>query len=61
MKAPVDAAEIRTKARAWYERQMESIAQAHGASWPEHQEWIEDYLREQLRERLHALGWRQTA
>ncbi len=37
---------------------MASIAKAHGASWPEHKEWIEDYLREELRERLHALGWR---
>ncbi len=50
--------EIKARAEAWYSRQMASIAKAHGASWPEHKEWIEDYLREELRERLHALGWR---
>lgn len=50
--------EVRQRAEAWYSRQMEIIARAHGNRWPEHKEWIEDYLREELRQRLHALGWR---
>lgn len=64
--APIEAkrltpVEIRRRAEAWYERQIENLAKAHGTSWPEHKEWLEDYLREELRQRLHALGWRQTA
>ena len=50
--------EIRQRATAWYERQIQVIALAHGPSWPEHREWIEDYLKAELRERLYALGWR---
>lgn len=51
-------ADLRARAQAWYDRQIASIAKAHGDRWPDHKEWIEDYLRQELRERLHALGWR---
>lgn len=51
-------AQIRAAAQAWYERQIEVAAMAHGSSWPQHREWVEAYLREELRERLIALGWR---
>ncbi|XAH21633.1 hypothetical protein AAFF27_16595 [Xylophilus sp. GW821-FHT01B05] len=58
---PMSPGEIRQHARAWYDRQIAVLAQAHGASWPQHQGWINDYLREELRERLHELGWRAPA
>ncbi|VTU36237.1 hypothetical protein [Variovorax sp. PBL-E5] len=54
-------AQIRQRAQQWYDRQMDSIARAHGARWPDHKEWMESYLREELRQRLHALGWRPAA
>lgn len=57
----INAADIRARAEDWYARQIRTIAEAHGDSWTEHREWIEDYLREELRQRLHALGWRAKA
>ena len=51
-------AEMRTRAEAWFDRQVEIISKAHGTSWPEHREWVESYLREEIRQRLIALGWR---
>lgn len=50
--------EIRRRAREWFDRQIEIIALAHGSSWPEHREWIEQYLVAEIRERLLQLGWR---
>lgn len=50
--------ELKARARVWYERQIEIISKAHGTSWPEHKEWIEDYLGEEIRQRLWDLGWR---
>lgn len=54
-------AEIRVRAQAWYDRQIAIISKAHGPAWPDNRAWIEDYLKEELRERLHALGWRAKA
>lgn len=51
-------AEIRAAASAWYEAQVALAAAKHGTAWPEHRDWVEAYLREELRERLIALGWR---
>ena len=51
-------AEMRERAAVWYSRQLEILAQCHGHRWPEHREWIEGYLKEELRQRLIALGWR---
>lgn len=51
-------AEIRALSQQWYDRQIQTISKAHGPSWPAHREWIEDYLKTELRERLVALGWR---
>lgn len=51
-------AEIRAKAAAWYERQCAISQQALGDSWPKHREWIEAYLKEEIRQRLLDLGWR---
>lgn len=55
---PMSPGEIRQRARAWYDRQIEIIAKAHGPSWPEHKAWIDDYLQEEIRQRLWDLGWR---
>lgn len=54
-------ADIRSKAREWYCRQLDVIALAHGTSWPTHRDWVESYLKEELRQRLEALGWRPRA
>ena len=50
-------AEIRMRANAWYERQLERCARAQGKHWEEHREWVEAYLQEELRQLLVARGW----
>ena len=54
-------AEILALAETWLNRQREILAKAHGPSWPKHREWIEDHLREEVRQRLLARGWRPIA
>ncbi|WP_041388374.1 hypothetical protein [Polaromonas sp. JS666] len=49
---------IRAKAEAWFKRQCEISALSLGNKWPEHREWVEAYLRQEIRERLIARGWR---
>ena len=44
------------KARAWFQRQMDRCAEKHGDKWPEHREWMTDYLNEELREHLESKG-----
>jgi hypothetical protein len=44
--------------RAWFDKQIAILKQAHGARWPEHEEWLTAYLQEELRERLVEIGWR---
>lgn len=51
--------QMRERAQQWFDRQIAVISKAHGPAWPEHREWIEDYLREEIRERLIAMGWRK--
>ena len=46
------------KARAWFQRQMDRCAEKHGDKWPEHREWMADYLNEELREHLESKGAR---
>ena len=53
-----DIATIRAQAQAWYERQLEVCRRSLGSSWPEHERWVIDYLKTELRERLIARGWR---
>lgn len=50
--------QILALAQAWYRRQVEILRTAHGTSWPAHREWITDYLRQEVRQRLIARGWR---
>ncbi|MEO8022097.1 hypothetical protein [Polaromonas sp.] len=51
-------AEIKAKAEAWFLRQCAISAQALGSSWPRHREWVEAHLKQEIRERLIARGWR---
>ena len=51
-------AQIRAAANAWFERQIGLCQQCMGPSWPEHEAWVRDYLKAELRERLIARGWR---
>jgi hypothetical protein len=51
-------AEVREQAQQWYDRQREVLAECHGREWPMHRDWVESYLKAELRERLIALGWR---
>ena len=50
--------QVRAAAKAWYAKQIETLRECHGREWPQHREWIEAYLREQLRQRLIERGWR---
>jgi len=52
--------EILAAARRWYEAELERCARAHRTCWREHQEWVEAYLREEVRLRLVARGWEPT-
>lgn len=45
------------EARAWFSAEQQAIARAHGARWPEHRDWMRDYLLAEVRERLAAQGW----
>lgn len=58
VQAPLTPAEVREKAAAWFERQVAILQKCHGDRWPDNREWLEAYLREELRQRLIALGWR---
>ncbi|KRC11514.1 hypothetical protein ASE11_19085 [Hydrogenophaga sp. Root209] len=50
--------EMVTAGEAWYQKQLAILEKAHGPSWPAHREWLEDYLKEELRLRFIANGWR---
>jgi hypothetical protein len=52
------AEEVQRLAEAWFTRQVERLEKLHGSAWPKNREWVEDYLRGQLRQRLLELGWR---
>lgn len=52
------AEQVRAKAEAWFRRQIETCRLALGTSWPEHKGWVTDYLRQEVRQRLIARGWR---
>lgn len=44
--------ELRPKAREWFARQMARCAASHGTRWPDHREWLADYLNAELAEHL---------
>lgn len=58
---PQTAAEVRALAEAWYQQQTRRIAQCMGSSWPAHREWVENYLAEEVRQKLIERGWRPKA
>lgn len=50
--------QIRQESEAWFQRQMAILEKVHGKRWPDHRDWLEEYLKAELRERLLACGWR---
>ena len=56
-RATLDPQMVRQQANAWYHRQRDLAAKCLGTSWPQHQTWVEDYIKSELRERLAAIGW----
>ena len=50
--------QVLASAQAWFGRQVGLLRKAHGPSWPTHREWVLEYLREEVRQRLIARGWR---
>ena len=55
---PLTPIEIRERAEAWFARQVETLQLAFGKDWPRYQAWLDAYLKEELRQRLIAIGWR---
>ncbi len=53
----LDPAVVRQQAERWYTTQRSLAAKCLGTSWPEHQTWVENYLKQELRDRLVAMGW----
>lgn len=56
--AQLTPAEVRARSEAWFARQVETLSICYGQAWPLHREWVESYLKEELRQRLIAIGWR---
>lgn len=52
------AEQVMANAQAWYRRQVELLRSSMGASWDQHRAWVLEYLREEVRLRLIARGWR---
>lgn len=61
VKDDLTPAEVQARAAAWFQRECERSAKVMGDKWPEHREWVEAYLRQEVRERLIARGWRPKA
>ncbi|TSD59860.1 hypothetical protein FFI97_005990 [Variovorax sp. KBS0712] len=53
--------QVKANAKEWYRRQVEVSRMALGAAWEAHLEWIEEYLKQEVKERLIARGWRFKA
>lgn len=43
--------ELLPKARAWFAQEMARLEKAHGDKWPEHRDWLAEYVSAELRER----------
>jgi len=46
------AEQVRTRARAWLQSEIERSRRALGPTWPLHAAWVIDYLRAELAERI---------
>jgi hypothetical protein len=44
-------AELLPKARAWFAQEMARLEKLHGDKWPDHRDWLAEYVSEELRER----------
>jgi len=53
--------QVKANAKEWYRRQVEVSRMALGSTWDAHREWIEEYLKQEVKERLMARGWRPKA
>jgi hypothetical protein len=52
------APELRALAEAWYRQQVSRSEKSMGSFWPQHREWVEAYLKAELRQKLIERGWR---
>jgi hypothetical protein len=50
--------QLRQRAAAWAERELQRAAHGHGARWQDNESWVKDYVRQELRERLEVLHGR---
>jgi hypothetical protein len=50
--------QLLAKVEERFQSSIKAFAECHGKDWPEHREFVENYLREQAREYLIAHGWR---
>ena len=48
---------VRAEEQRWYEAQVRALEALLGDRWAEHHEWIDNYLRAEIRARLIAKGW----
>ena len=48
------ADEIRGAAQRWYDQQLQRAADVHGAHWAANREWVEAFVRTELKLRLIA-------
>lgn len=46
--------ELRARANRWHTAELERATRGMGRRWPEHREWVDDYVRTELRELLLA-------
>ncbi len=43
------------RVRGWWNRELAALQQAHGSRWPDHREWLHDYMNAEVRARLRAM------
>lgn len=42
------------KAADWHAREISRISAQHADLWPQHEDWVRDYLKQELREHVQA-------
>jgi hypothetical protein len=45
-------ADLLPQARAWFDREMVRLEKVHGEKWPDHRDWLADYLNAEIAERV---------
>lgn len=53
--------QVKANVKEWYRRQCEISKLALGPAWEKHRAWVEEYLQEEVRQRLIDRGWRPKA